>query len=419
MHNKRHKILQGFTFFIVLFSFFFNCTEGKAQPFSFEMLKGQKKVEIPFTYSQNFILLEVKMFALLPMKFIFDTGAEHTILFKRQYADIMGVQYERRIPIVGSDLSKELYALVARQVTLQVSGMPIMDKDILVLEKDLFKLDEITGSQIDGIIGGEFFKNVIIHIDYKKQKITLYPKKSFSSPGKGYKTIPLSIKSNKPYTIAEVTLQDARKMDLVLLIDTGAGIPLLLHNNSNQNLGLPDHYIAGKLGVGLGGLIKGYIGRVQTVKIGDIQFNQVITNFQDLPDNIILDETKFRNGIIGNQILSRFDVWFDYIEEKLYLKPGKKINKKFEMDKSGMIVFATGQNLNVYVVQDIIEGSPADKAGIQVGDVIKKIQGFPAKIFSLNGIIHKLQKKSGKQIRLQILRDNQVLSKRFKLKELV
>jgi C-terminal processing protease CtpA/Prc len=153
--------------------------------------------------------------------------------------------------------------------------------------------------------------------------------------------------------------------------------------------------------------------------LGDIEFNQVITNFQDLPENVILDETKFRNGIIGNQILSRFDVWFDYIEEKLYLKPGRKINKKFNMDKSGMIVFATGQNLNVYVVQDIIEGSPADLAGVMVGDVIKKIQGFPAKVFSLNGIIRKLQKKTGKKIRMQILRDKQIINIRFKLKDLV
>jgi predicted aspartyl protease len=419
MKDKTNKKDQSKIYLMVFLFVFAISNIGLTQPFNFSQTGNQKRIEIPFTYHQNFILIEVKMFALLPMKFIFDTGAEHTILFKRQYADIMGVEYERRIPIVGADLSLELFALVARQVTLQVNGMPIMDKDILVLERDLFKLDEITGSQIDGIIGGEFFKNVIFHINYRKQKITLLPKSEFPKPGKGYKTIPINLKSNKPYTIAEVSLEDGRSMDLELLVDTGAGIPLLLHNNSNQNLGLPSNYITGKLGVGLGGMIKGYIGRVRSVKIGDIQFDQVITNFQDLPESVILDESKFRNGILGNQILSRFDIWFDYISEKMYLKPGRQLKKKFNMDRSGMIVFATGQNLNVYVVQDVIEGSPADKAGILVGDVIKTIQGLPAKVFSLNGIIRKLQKKQGKKIRLQLLRNNKTIRKTFKLRDLV
>lgn len=390
-----------------------------AQPFSFDRTTDQKKLEIPFSFIHNFIVVEVKMFALIPMKFIFDTGAEHTILFKRQYADIMGVPYERRIPIVGADMTQELFALVARQVTLQVTGMPIIDKDILVLERDLFKLDEITGSQIDGIIGGEFFRNTVVHINYRKQKMIIYPKDNFSPPGKGTEEVPIYLKNSKPFTISQVTLQDGTKLDLELLLDTGAGIPVMLHNNSNQNIGLPEKYITGKLGVGLGGLIRGYIGRIRSIRLGGVEFNQVITNFQDVPDEVIFDESRFRNGIIGNQILSRFDVWMDYVEEKLYLKPGRKVRKKFKMDRSGLVIFATGQNLNVFVVQDVIEGSPAEEADIRPGDVVQRIQGIPARFYSLNGVIRKFQKKTGKRIRIHLVRDKEVIKKTFRLRELV
>ncbi len=402
---------------VICFLFLFS--KAGAQPFTFTNIPETRKIEIPFTSVHNFIIIEVRMFALIPMKFIFDTGAEHTILFKRQYADIMGVPYERRIPIVGADLSEELFALVARQVTLQVEGMPIIDKDILVLEKDLFKLDEITGSQIDGIIGGEFFRNTVMHINYRRQKITLYPKESFEAPTKGIEPVPIHLKNSKPYTFANVKLQDGTQLELELLLDTGAGIPLLLHNNSNQNLGLPDKYIAGKLGVGLGGLIKGYLGRIRSVQLAGIEFNQVVTNFQDLPDEVIFDDSRFRNGIIGNQILSRFDVWLDYVEEKLYLKPGRNVRKKFKMDRSGLVIFATGQNLNVYVVQDVIEGSPAAEADIRHGDIIKRIQGLPARFYTLNGIIRKLQKREGKRIRMHLIRNKELIRKTFRLRDLI
>lgn len=391
-------------------------TDG--QVMSFDILGGKKKLEIPFTYEHNFILVKVRMFGLLPMNFIFDTGAEHTILFKRQYADILGVQYDRRIPIIGSDLTSQLYAMVARQVTIQVDGLPLSEKDILVLENDLFRLDEITGVQIDGILGGEFFKNNAFHVDYRKQKITVINKADFSPPQK-YEMIDIHMKGNKPYTFADVNLADGSQVNLELLLDTGAGIPLLLHNNSNQNIGLPDNHITGKLGMGLGGLITGYIGRIQSLELGSIKFDQVLTNFQDIPDAIILDEVKFRNGIVGNQLLSRFNVWFDYVSEKVYFKPRKGYNKRFKMDKSGLVIFATGQNLNVYVVQDVIKNSPADLAGIKVGDVIRKVQGLPSRLFSLNGLTRKFQKKDGKNMRLIVVRNNKMMKFQFKLKELI
>src|SRR5688572_10469258 len=118
------------------------------------LLQGKKKVTIPFNYINNFIILDVKMFGSLPMHLIFDTGAEHVILFKREYTDILQVQYDKRIPIVGSDLSRQIYALVTRNAALEVTGLPVMPYDILVLEEDYYNLEELIGTAIDGVIGG-------------------------------------------------------------------------------------------------------------------------------------------------------------------------------------------------------------------------------------------------------------------------
>ena len=121
-----------------------------------DLLQGKKKVVIPFKYQHNFILLDVHLFGILPVQLIFDTGAEHIILFKREFTDVLGIPYDKRIPIMGSDLSREIYALIIRNGLIQISGLPARPNDMLVLEENYFNLDEMVGAPIAGLIGGVY-----------------------------------------------------------------------------------------------------------------------------------------------------------------------------------------------------------------------------------------------------------------------
>lgn len=70
--------------------------------------RWKKKATIPFRYIHNFIIVEARIYGIIPLQFIFDTGAEHIILFKREYTDLLQVPYDRRIPVLGSDMSREI-----------------------------------------------------------------------------------------------------------------------------------------------------------------------------------------------------------------------------------------------------------------------------------------------------------------------
>jgi C-terminal processing protease CtpA/Prc len=89
------------------------------------------------------------------------------------------------------------------------------------------------------------------------------------------------------------------------------------------------------------------------------------------------------------------------------------------MDKSGLIIFAAGRELNEFVIQSVIEDSPAAEADIRPGDVITRIQGFPSRFYTLDHISHILQKKNGKKIRLAVKRGDVEIKKRFRLRELI
>lgn len=383
-----------------------------------DILEGERKVSIPFRFVNNFIILQVKLYGIVPVNLIFDTGAEHVIIFKREYTDVLGVEYDKRIPILGSDLSRKIYALITRNALVEVGGLAPRHYDLLILEEDYFNLEELIGTPIDGLIGGSFFKNLIVQIDYRSQRMTLHDPDYFQKP-EGFISLPVRIKTNKPYVDAEASLQDGTVVQVDLLVDTGAGVPLLLHNNSHPSLKLPDHYIRGKLGMGLGGYLEGYIGRINKLSIGKIDFSGVLTSFQDIKEEWLVDRERFRNGILGNQLLSRFNVFFDYIHSQMMVKPYRTRQKPFTMDRSGLVVFAYGLDFNQFTIKEVIPGSPAAEAEILPNDVLHRIQGFPTHFYELSSINSIFQKKIGKKISLVLIRDGKKIKKEFYLRELV
>lgn len=383
-----------------------------------DLLQGNKKVSIPFRYINNFIILEVKLYGVLPVHFIFDTGAEHVILFKREYTDLLQVEYDKRIPILGSDLSRQIHALITRNALMEVPGLAPRPYDMLVLEEDYFDLEELIGTSIDGLLGGGFFRNLIINIDYRHNRLILHDPAYFEKP-EGFISLPVRIKTNKPYLDAEASLQDGTIVTVDLLVDTGAGVPLLLHNNSHPGLKLPGEYIKGKLGMGLGGYLEGYIGRINKLSLGEVQFSGILTSFQDIDTKWLLDKDRFRNGIVGNQLLSRFNVYFDYIHSQMMLKPYKARQEPFAMDRSGLVVFAYGVEFEQFSVKDVVPGSPAEEADIRPDDQIRSIQGLPAHFYHLNTINNLFQKRAGKKIRMVIIRDGKPLRKEFILRDMV
>ena len=65
------------------------------------------------------------------------------------------------------------------------------------------------------------------------------------------------------------------------------------------------------------------------------------------------------------------------------------------MTKAVSCLIASGKNLTNFVVNDVIEGSPADEAGLKKGDIIKKINWIPSGYLTMKDL-RILQKKKEK-----------------------
>ncbi|MEM9918183.1 MAG: aspartyl protease family protein [Bacteroidota bacterium] len=391
---------------------------GRSQ-YNFDILQGKQAIQIPFELDNNFIVIRITVNKTLPLRFIFDTGAEHTILTKGELSASLGLRYEREFQLIGADLQTQLTAYLSRRNHLQVGDAIFPSMDLLVLKEDYLHIEEYTGTAIHGILGADFFKRFVVKIDYRRKEITLESHNSFVVPSK-YREIPVEIHRHKPYIRSHIQLQTgSAEIPVKLLIDTGASLSLLIHNETSPALKLPEQVISGKVGMGLGGVIEGFIGRLQECCIGKNCFDNIITNFQTLDS---VRDTSFlngRNGLIGSTLLQRFTIYIDYVAGRLYVRPHRRYKRAFRFDRSGLGVIASGENLSQFVVQQVLEGSPADEAGVQIGDEILKINGVPSALLTLQGIAFRFQRRGSKKIKLLVRRNGRREKLDFQLRDLI
>jgi hypothetical protein len=395
------------------------CLTLKAQMPGVTMAKGMKKVEIPFERQDNFIIVKVVLENLLPLRFIVDTGAEHTILTKKELSTLLQIPYERTITLMGTDMRTQIIAHIARKVTLQLPNLTLK-KDILILDDDYMHFDRFAGLDVQGVIGAEAFKGYVVKFDFVKQIMTVYDPSVFKPfDYRKFEELPIEIYRSKPYLTTKAQIQSDSTVILKLLVDTGASLSMLLHTYSTPGLVLPPQTIRGTIGMGFGGEIEGVVGRIRHVQMGSSRLSIPVCNFQEL--NKLSDSTFIngRNGLLGSEILSRFNFIIDFTKEKMYVQPNRFFKEAFTYDRSGITLIASGSDLRHFIVQDILENSPASETALKVGDEIRNLNGFPTQMFTLASMNDKLQGKIGKRIRLTVRRNGEKIKIKFKLRELI
>jgi hypothetical protein len=397
--------------FFILFSF-----EASAQNLGFTLPPGQHKATIPIEINNNLVVVPVILNDALPLKFIIDTGVRTAILTQKTFADILNLQYSRKYTVSGPGATKTIEAFITTNVTLRLPGVVGRGHALLVLGEDYLELRNYLGTDVHGILGYELFSRFIVEIDYERKLMTLRVPEKFRKRGK-YHTLPMTIEDTKPYIRTPITLKDGTKIDVKLLVDSGASHGLMLDPHSDGRIRVPENTVSSTIGRGLGGEIIGKVGRIQSLELGTYKVENPIVNFPD--PNSYIDTLKmssvFRNGSMGGEMLSRFKVIFNFPKEELYIKKNAYFKKKFHYNLSGVIVKAKGSRLNVFEIQEVREKSVSDLCGLLPGDIILKLNGLETKDLTLNLINGLLNSKPGKRIRLDVERNGQRVKKEFLL----
>src|SRR5690606_26793970 len=115
---------------------------------------------------------------------------------------------------------------------------------------------------------------------------------------------------------------------------------------------------------------------VKEFRLGPFRFRNVPTMVFDDVYNVT--SYPYLGGLIGNQLLKRFNTIFNYEKREIYLKPNSLYREPFERAYSGLELFYIN---GAIVVGSIIPGSPADIAGLKEGDVVIAINNDASQNF--------------------------------------
>jgi len=383
----------------------------------FSLANGATKAEIPIEIHNNLVIVPVILNNQLPLKFIVDTGVRTTILTEKIYSDILHLAYSKKFTITAPGGVNTVNAYIANNVTIDMPGIHGRGHAMLVLENDFLELRSSLGSEVHGILGYELFSRFVIKIDYEAKLMTLMLPHKFK-PSRKYTRLPITVEDTKPYYVAELKINDTASMSAKLMIDTGASHGLFLDTESNDKLNVPPKNISCTIGKGLGGLITGRLARIRSLRVGRYTISNMIASFPDPNsyfDTLRTGRLVYRNGSIGGEVLSRFQVVFDFPREKIYLKPNHSFRKNSYYNMSGITVKATGSSLREFIVVEVRGQSSAFKEGVKVGDRIFSINNTLTSEMDLSEINSYFNSRPGKKLAMKIIRDTEVIDKEITL----
>lgn len=395
----------------------FNPVSG--QFLGFKMRTGAKVIEFPFERYNNLVVIPVTLNGKVTVRFILDSGVQNCILTEPLVATLLNLSYDRTITFSAPGKQDSILAHVAKNVNVRLPGIEGQGISMLVLDQDYLNLSNQLGTEVFGIIGYELFSRFVIEINYDKKIVRFY-EPDFFSPKRYYEKVPLIVRGTKPYMAAEIIQKNGAAMNVALMVDSGASHAILLDKTTNDNIFVPEKNLEASLGKGLGGDIEGVVGRLSSVKIGRYSFSEVIASYPyEGSYGLMPQEAERRNGTIGGEILSRFNLIFDYFSQTLYLTKSVEYQKKFEYDMSGLEVVAHGTELNKIRVTNVRDNSPAKRAGIMVGDIINTVNGLTITNTSLNYITTLMRLKKGKKVKLRLLRNGEEVKVSFRLERMI
>ena len=227
-----------------------------AQVPGFFMKEDKRKVTLPFYSSNSLIIIPVSINGNTPINFLIDTGVRSNILFSKVLGDALGLEYTRRLKLVGADGTEDLMASVSPINNFDLGPIEGIFQSLLVLEEEFLELESVIGVPVYGILGYEFFKYNPVKINYDDGKIIFYKPGALKWKPLFFRKVNLEVLENKPYINVTVKQKDGSILKPKLLIDTGANHGLLLNRETSENITMPLLFIESALGQSLGGTIR-------------------------------------------------------------------------------------------------------------------------------------------------------------------
>jgi hypothetical protein len=319
----------------------------------------------PFTQISGGIIIVKAQFDDFPdsLNFVFDTGSGG-ISLDSATADYLKIKLQKSDKTIRG-IAGVRQVDFANGHVLRFRGLQTPPMDFHINDYEL--LTSVYGIKIDGIIGYSFLRRYIVRLDYDTQYLEVYMPGVFKYPRGGFLLKP----DFTTLPLQNATIHDERTVTTRFIFDTGAGLSMLLSEDFAEDSSVfrKKRKFYPTQVEGLGGKRRMVMGVAKDVKLGPYKFKNVPVHVFE--DAFNVTSYPSQGGLIGNDILRRFNVILNYPERSIHLKPNTHFDEPFDYSYTGLGIYLIDGEIRVV---DIMKNSPGEKAGFKPGDIIFSVE---------------------------------------------
>ena len=327
------------------------------------------------------------------LNFVFDTGSGGISLdsLTVEYFQIPKIKSDRTIRGIAGSRTVDFI----NNHTLKLPGLSVDNLDFHINNYDI--LTSAYGVKIDGVIGFSFLRRYIVKINYDDNWMEVYLPGAIKYPRSGFTLHPRF----NTLPVVPVAIADNTKTNSSFIFDTGAGLNMLLNDEyiADSSLLSKKKKLFATQAEGIGGK-----KMMNTTVVNKVVFGPY--KFKSVPVYIFKDNYNITNypqmvGVIGNDILRRFNIIINYPNQEIHIRPNTHFFDDFDYSYTGLSLYQVNGEIRI---DDVIENSPAEKCGLKPNDIVFAVD---------NNFTHNMQaykialQNAGNTVRVMVLRNNE------------
>jgi len=289
---------------------------------------------------------------------LLDTGASATTL-DRAYARSIGLPEGTKIQ--GRGAGGTVDAELVSDVSIEIGGMRLDKMSVGVM--DLAPVSRGLGRPLTIVLGRDFFDSAVVSIDWANNRLQIRRPQEFTPAADA---VSLTLTRKGPFNTIPVSVAGASPIEA--LLDLGNGGTLILpptYWSARPELASLRSAQA-RVG-GVGGMSAARAVIMPSVSLA----GQTFANVPAVLSTVGNDHDATQMANVGVGLLKQFKVDLDLGRNRIYLAP-RADRPPFERDRAGIGFDLSGDRLKVAFVSS---GSPAEAAGLKVGDEVVAVDG--------------------------------------------
>jgi Aspartyl protease len=262
-----------------------------------------KSSTFAFDWRKGMIFVQVRINGSRPLSFVLDSGSSR-ILIDRKLATELGLNANGKGSLQGAGAGRVpiefIHGVRMAFPGVEGTGFELSTADLQPLEHSL-------GVKVDGILGYEVLSRFVVTVDYEAKNLTFTLPEAFH-PSSLAQSLPIELRDKWPFVKAELSLPGPVVVQDSFLIDIGSSDavdhPIVMKLQSR---------VSAESGIGLGAPVQGATARANSLRLGRYTLEGPIVS--------CCGATEATSKMIGNEVLRRFTVTFDYPSSQIFITP--------------------------------------------------------------------------------------------------